>query len=325
MSSRVTAIMKQNNPLSAATAEKQSTLRRFGQHIHVTRLGDMLVSSGFITAGQLDQALSYQKYSKKPIGETLIALGFLSPVQLYKKLAEQWCLRLSAAGLTLMLNVVTPFASARADDNAMMSDSTHVRLAAAFAPAAMRPEHIQPRLFGTTEIISSDISEFTKWTAAIKRFEDQMRTLDASPRLTLWQEKLQELKSKTTSEQIDVVNEYMNNITYIEDCKNYARSDYWATPLEFLAEGGDCEDYAIAKYASLRALGFSTDQLRIAIVHDKIKNIAHAVLIVYTDDGAYVLDNQNKRVLNANDVTRYKPIFSINSSHWWLHQNTTGV
>jgi predicted transglutaminase-like cysteine proteinase len=59
--------------------------------------------------------------------------------------------------------------------------------------------------------------------------------------------------------------------------------------------------------------------MRLAIVHDKIKNIPHAILIVYTDNGPMVLDNQIKTTKQASRVTRYKPIYSINSSGWWRH------
>lgn len=70
----------------------------------------------------------------------------------------------------------------------------------------------------------------------------------------------------------------------------------------------------------MRALGFTTDQMRIAIVQDKVKNVPHAILIVYTDGNAYVLDNQDKRVRNSDEINRYKPIFSLNSNSWWLHK-----
>ncbi len=77
-------------------------------------------------------------------------------------------------------------------------------------------------------------------------------------------------------------------------------SDYWADPVEFLTHGGDCEDFAIAKYASLRMLGVPEDHLRIAIVRDLQKQVMHAILIVYTDNGdALILDNQNRRVLSS--------------------------
>ena len=49
--------------------------------------------------------------------------------------------------------------------------------------------------------------------------------------------------------------------TYLEDLANYGLPDYWATPLQFLDRDGDCEDYAIAKFVSLRELGFAADEL----------------------------------------------------------------
>jgi predicted transglutaminase-like cysteine proteinase len=156
------------------------------------------------------------------------------------------------------------------------------------------------------------------------RFEQQMQTAQATPQMQAWKAKLQSLKNSSTRDQIAAVNDYINYVSYVEDSQNYGTSDKWATPIEFLAKGGDCEDFAIAKYASLRALGFSTDQLRIAIVQDKIKNIAHAVLIVYTEQGTYVLDNQDKRLRSAAEVTRYKPVFSINATYWWLHRVPSG-
>ena len=104
------------------------------------------------------------------------------------------------------------------------------------------------------------------------------------------------------------------------DNRNWGKSDYWETPVEFMTRGGDCEDFAIAKYISLRELGVSEDRMRLAIVQDTQKNIPHAVLALYTDDGGVViLDQQIKTVFDAGHQGRYRPIFSINRSAWWLY------
>jgi predicted transglutaminase-like cysteine proteinase len=66
-------------------------------------------------------------------------------------------------------------------------------------------------------------------------------------------------------------------------------------------------------------LGVPEERLRVAIVHDNLKNIAHAILIVYTDGGAIILDNQEKSVLDGQRAGRYRPIYSINRTAWWLH------
>jgi predicted transglutaminase-like cysteine proteinase len=119
----------------------------------------------------------------------------------------------------------------------------------------------------------------------------------------------------------------MNEKPYILDNKNWGKSDYWGTPIEFMQRGGDCEDFAIAKYTALRALGVPEERLRIAIVQDTYKNIPHAVLAVYTEDGLFILDNQIKTLVSAESTGRYRPIFSINRTAWWLHNepDTTRV
>lgn len=307
----------------APTGMRRNFLRAVGQSMRSYKLGDLLVAAGMISKEQLTRALDEQKTFHEPLGKILVRHGAVSAVQIYRKLAEQWCLKASAAGVTMMMQVMTP-SIARAEDNA----TAQVKLAAAFTAPAIKPMKqgiAYPNLFGTAEVKSSDISAFTKWTTVMKRFEGQMSTQASSPRVQMWKASISDLKGKSAAEQVRGVNDYINNVRYIEDKDNYAKSDYWATPIEFFSKGGDCEDFAIAKFASLRALGFSSDQMRIAIVQDKIKNIAHAILIVYTEDGTFVLDNQDKRARAAQDVTRYKPIFSINSSNWWLHKTTPNV
>ena len=76
------------------------------------------------------------------------------------------------------------------------------------------------------------------------------------------------LAGKDRKTQLAAVNEFMNRASYIEDLPNWGVPDYWATPLQFLTKDGDCEDYAIAKFVSLRTLGFTNDELRIAVVDD---------------------------------------------------------
>lgn len=306
----------------STSCQKASFLRRIGGSFRTHRLGDLLVGAGLLSEAQLHKALSLQSTRKQPLGRILVEEGYISALQLYRKLGEQWCIKTSAAGVAFMLQAFTPSAS-RADDG-----GTHVKLAAAFSPALSQPAQKaidKPKLFGSSEIRSKDISAFTKWTTTMARFEQQMKSAGGDAQMLAWKSHLQSLTNASARDKVAAVNNYINQISYIEDSKNYSQSDYWATPVEFFRKGGDCEDFAIAKYASLRALGFSTDQLRIAIVQDKIKNIAHAILVVYTEDGTYVLDNQDKRLRHAAEVTRYQPVFSINASHWWLHRLPVGA
>lgn len=307
-------------PKTAMPDLQDSFIRSVGRSVRSTKLGDMLVSSRMITRVQLKDALKKQKETGKRLGHVLLEHGYITPSALYRKLAQQWVLKVSTAGIALMMQFFTP-SIARADDGGA------VRLAAATTSASvMKPGVSTGNLFGSTEVKSTNISAFTKWTTVMKRFDQQMAAQGNTAVVKEWKAHLGSLKGKSVKEQIDGVNNYMNSVRYVEDSVGYKKSDYWATPIEFLGKGsGDCEDYAIAKYASLRALGFSSDQMRIAIVQDKIKNVPHAILVVYTQDGVFVLDNQNKNVADAAQVNRYKPIFSINSNNWWLHKSPGGL
>ena len=54
---------------------------------------------------------------------------------------------------------------------------------------------------------------------------------------------------------------------FIDDIIHWNKVDYWATPIEFLAShGGDCEDFAIAKYFTLIQLGIPEEQLTLTYV-----------------------------------------------------------
>ncbi len=93
------------------------------------------------------------------------------------------------------------------------------------------------------------------------------------------------------------VNAYFNRWPYRLDIDVYGESEYWATPQEFLRLSGDCEDYSITKYYALKQLGVPVDRMRIVMLIDTIRGIAHAVLAVKQGDETYVLDNLSDLVL----------------------------
>jgi predicted transglutaminase-like cysteine proteinase len=184
------------------------------------------------------------------------------------------------------------------------------------APAASYADERAVKLPGLKKMKSGDISSFANWSTLLKRFEAPLHSsAPVSSGVAAWREAIQHMKGLPPREQVKKVNDFLNKAPYMDDLERYGLNGYWqATPERFFNEGGDCKDYALAKYASLRALGFSPDQLRIAVVVDKAKNIPHAILIV---NGTDVLDNQSQNIESAADMYRYQPIFLINSKRWW--------
>lgn len=186
----------------------------------------------------------------------------------------------------------------------------------------------RPNLFGTVETRSDNLRPFTKWTTTLDRYATE-RSLEVAPcaqlgalkcRVPDWRRFLDTLQGKPRMEQIQAINAYMNRHAYIEDIVNYGVPDYWATPREFLTKDGDCEDYAIAKYISLRYLGFGVDELRLVVLQDLNLNAAHAVLVVFHEGKAFLLDNQIRQVVDSAVVRHYRPYYSINEQFWWLHK-----
>ena len=144
---------------------------------------------------------------------------------------------------------------------------------------------------------------------------------------------LVQTQNKPEQQQILIVNDFFaRNLRYQTDILLWKQNDYWATPLETLGRGlGDCEDYAIAKYISLRALGVSDDKLRLIYVKAKIagtnKTQAHMVLGYFATPNAQplILDSLITKVLPAAKRVDLSPVFSFNSQGLWANNSTKSV
>jgi len=177
------------------------------------------------------------------------------------------------------------------------------------------------RLFGTTETKSNNFKPFKKWRGAMKRMAAEQTNLARfKKKFKTWLPFLNGLKGKSKIFQINSVNRFMNQSRYILDLKNWGVNDYWASPGQFLAKFGDCEDYAIAKYMALKYLGHDIDKMRVVALKDLNLRIGHAILVVYRDNKILVLDNQIRFVIEANKIRHYAPVYSINEHNWWRHR-----
>lgn len=117
------------------------------------------------------------------------------------------------------------------------------------------------------------------------------------------------------------VNAHLNKARYVQDPINWGVPDFWAHLREFFQRNGDCEDYAISKYATLKRLGVPPEAMRIVVLEDLNLNLAHAVLTVDLEGTTYVLDNQISSVLADSAIHHYKPVYSINEQGWWMHRS----
>lgn len=153
---------------------------------------------------------------------------------------------------------------------------------------------------------------------------------DAPNRLVAWEELIRQETNKAEMDKLNKVNSFFNKLSYAEDIDLWGLKDHWATPIEFLCRGaGDCEDYAIAKYFTLKALGVLEEKLKITYVKALEQNRSHMVLAYYNHPGdePLILDNLVDSIKPASQRTDLTPIFSFNGSGLWMAQqrNTSGI
>ncbi|OHC79461.1 MAG: hypothetical protein A3G18_02665 [Rhodospirillales bacterium RIFCSPLOWO2_12_FULL_58_28] len=189
-------------------------------------------------------------------------------------------------------------------------------------------EDSSPSFFNSKETPSANLEPFKKWNEALERYSKEVAEKNKGDCKTAklnkchfqeWEVFLESIRGKDQMTQINEVNRVMNKAKYIADETNWGEKDYWASPGEFMARFGDCEDYAISKYMSLKVLGFKQDQIRVVAVKDLNLKVGHAILVVFLDNKVYVLDNQIKQVVEAQTIRHYQPVFSINDKKWWRH------
>lgn len=144
---------------------------------------------------------------------------------------------------------------------------------------------------------------------------------EARQRLLNWQELISEDSSTSDREKLEKVNSFFNQVQFIDDALLWKQKDYWATPVEFLVQnGGDCEDFSIAKYFTLKRMGIDEARLNMTYVKALALDQAHMVVTYYETPEAepLILDNLNPKILAASQRSDLMPVFSFNGSGLWL-------
>lgn len=154
-------------------------------------------------------------------------------------------------------------------------------------------------------------------------------------RLATWQDLMRTLRlpeekrnspptGKAERDILQGVNGFFNQTPFIDDLKHWGVGDYWATTAEMLASnGGDCEDYAIAKYFALKEIGIPVARLRITYVKAMRLTQPHMVLAYYASPDAdpLILDNLDSEIRPASQRPDLIPVYSFNDDDVWLARN----
>ena len=120
---------------------------------------------------------------------------------------------------------------------------------------------------------------------------------------------------------LEAVNSYVNaRVRFVDDRVQYGIADRWQAASDTLVRGrGDCEDFALAKRAMLRAAGVPEKDLYLVVLKDLTRRADHAVLVVRAEGRFLVLDNGTDRIVDSSQVPDYRPILTFTAGRTYTH------
>jgi len=191
-----------------------------------------------------------------------------------------------------------------------------------------------------------DANVFPPWWNTLQRnaaqwggFERCLDAVEHCPRrLRSLRALVLKAKDLDTEDKLQLVNRYMNRRKYKADRRgnnaalvqqelqeqgptnggqvDLSARSHWSTLLEFMQRGGDCEDFATAKYFLLRSLGLAAERLRVVVVWERRERGYHAVLAYHwPNDDVWLLESDNGIRKRAHFGYRY--VYALNEQAVW--------
>lgn len=184
----------------------------------------------------------------------------------------------------------------------------------------------KPGAFSSILVPIKNLPVSSKWREvypAIKQaqFADCEPTSQCVPIAANLAQVIRDARKLPLDRKLTAINQAVNRlITYKSDMENYGELDFWASPMQTLEHGsGDCEDYVILKMSALAVSGVPTNTMSMVVLLDIERAEFHAVLVVATNEGYFVLDNMSDDVMLDHRLTNYMPLYSFSEDRYWLH------
>jgi len=195
------------------------------------------------------------------------------------------------------------------------------------APArAAQADHATDAPFQADIVFGSSTAGFPLWTDVMARTAQELQYTAVCIRVgerrcepQAWRKPIARIDGLPLMAKLETANRFINRYPYVPTWQNWHRLSYWEAPFEFLARGGQCQDYAITKYMALHAAGVNDAQIRVLLVRDTDLGVDHAVLLADVDGVSYILDNLNANIVPANRDTQYRPFYAISLSGYWRY------
>lgn len=165
-----------------------------------------------------------------------------------------------------------------------------------------------------------DLSRVANWNTTYRRHLVSVANPSASclnvDCSDTWATAVAHLAAVDPSRLLREVNRLVNSATYVAEVG--ATTDRWQTPVELFLNGGDCEDFAIAKFLLLRELGVRSEDMRILMLTAANGIGAHSVLLVRTGTDVLILDNRRPNPYRYTQRTASAVSYAFNDRMMWL-------
>lgn len=135
----------------------------------------------------------------------------------------------------------------------------------------------------------------------------------AENRIEFAQKMILSQKDTKTMYKLNKINTFVNGAKYILDKEAFGVKNHWASMDQFIGQnGGDCEDFAIAKYTMLVNSGIPKSKLYFLHVKLGKKKVGHMVLGYIKDGKTLILDNNSRRITELSKRKDLKEEYRFN-------------
>ena len=161
-----------------------------------------------------------------------------------------------------------------------------------------------------------------------KRHKEKKSSKENKQLIESWLKLVKTMSEFGAKGQIAGINNFINAQVNVAPIAAYGKANKWATPARYFSCEDHSENYAIAKYLSLRLLGFHSERLRVVWLRSKGRNSQssklsqHVVLMVKLADQTFVLDSRLNKITTDDMLQKEQPICSLNGSQFSVHWNT---
>lgn len=194
------------------------------------------------------------------------------------------------------------------------------QMLAALPPDAQQPPSAEP--FGQIAVPITSGDSLNRWRFVENEIDAEAAIVDrcltqqeCSAAAREFLDIVAQGRARTGLARVGVINRAVNlAIAPESDIDQWGVPDRWSPPLETLTTGhGDCEDYAIAKYAALLRAGISKEDVKLVIVHKRLADEEHAVAAARVGDQWFILDNRTQVLVPDLDVRGATPLVVLDS------------